>query len=297
MTKTSIIINGIVVAIVMTFLSCRQKENEKSEESDILVSVKDSVLRVGDVLKRMPRGLSTEDSLIMFNNIVDAWVTNMVLSEIAEKNIIDMGRIERMVESYRNSLIIKEYMSSMAKSKEKTLNEEKIKEYYDKHPEEFILRQPLIRGAFLKVAESESGDIDHLRKWMTDFSSKSIDNIENYGLKQASAYEYFPNEWHDWNEIAELIPYRFYDADAFVSSTKDFETMADGSVYLLHISDFLPSGSQAPYDYARIKIMDVLNALEVEAVQQRLKYDIYKKAIDEGILIPGRYNPLQNSEK
>lgn len=87
--------------------------------------------------------------------------------------------------------------------------------------------------------------------------------------------------------ITDQIPYRFYDADAFVRSTRNFETSDAGSVYLLHISEYLPSGSEMPYEFARLKIREILRTADMAAVRERLMSEIYTRQIKEGTLRPG----------
>ena len=159
-----------------------------------------------------------------------------------------------------------------------------------------VLEQPLVRGVFVKVAENDE-TLDNLRRWMSRLSDEDVDNIEKYGLRQASRYEYFRDEWHEWNVIAEQIPYRFFDADAFVSSSADFETSADGSVYLLHISDYITSGNEMPYEFARLKIREILRAADVASHRDRLMDDIYRDRIRSGELRPGLYDPVTRTMK
>lgn len=277
--------------IVLAF-SCTRKEGEKEREDDVLVAVGDSALTLNQVLRQIPTGLDSDDSTRMFHRIVDSWVKDLVLMDVASKNITDMDRIDRMVEAYRNDLIINQYIAAMSDRAASSVPEDKIREYYEANKEEMILEQPIIKGAFLKVPDTDP-NLDKLRRWMADFSDEAIDDIEKSGLRQASQYEYFKNQWHEWNVVAEQIPYRFFDADAFVSSTKNFETEEGGSVYLLHISEYIPSGKEMPYEFAKLRIAEILRADNIRSYTERLVSDIYRKSIREGHLKPGLYDPVK----
>lgn len=282
----------IVLASLLLLPACRQKVPEnKPDINDVLVSVGDSSLRLADVVRQIPRGLTPADSSLMFNQIVETWVREQVLTDVAKKNIPDMDRIDRLVETYRNNLILNEYLSTMSNQAVSNVPEEKIKDYYEQHHQEMLLEQPIIKGAFLKVSDADP-KLAELRKWMSQFSDKSIDNIETSGLRQASQYKYFKDEWHEWNAVAEKIPYRFFDADAFVRSTRDFETQEGGSVYLLHISEFVPSGAEMPYEFAKLKIEEIIHADDLAKYRENLINDIYARQIKEGNLRPGLYNPV-----
>jgi len=282
--------------LVVPVVSCGSQPADMQQSDDVLVSVGDSALTVAEVLRRMPAGLSPADSANMFERIVGHWVRDLVLLDVAEKNIPDPDRIERMVEAYRNGLIVDQYLSTVSEHAVDDVSEKRIKEYFDSHRGMLVLEQPLVRGVFVKVAENDE-TLDNLRRWMSRLSDEDVDNIEKYGLRQASRYEYFLDEWHEWNVIAEQIPYRFFDADAFVSSSADFETSADGSVYLLHISDYITSGNEMPYEFARLKIREILRAADVASHRDRLMDDIYRDRIRSGELRPGLYDPVTRTMK
>ncbi|MDE7401918.1 MAG: peptidyl-prolyl cis-trans isomerase [Muribaculaceae bacterium] len=287
--KLSIPVLGAAVMAAASACSNEKNHNPAAEADEVLVVAGDSALTMGHVLAQIPAGLAPEDSAAMFHKIVESWVNGIVLEDIAEKNIPDLERIDKMTENYRRELIVNSYMRVMADRYNRNVPETRIKNYYNAHQEEMVLSQPIIKGAYLKVAESDP-DLDKLRGWLADLSDATADKIEK-SLRQASQYLYFRNTWHDWNVISEQIPYRFFDADAFLRSTRDFETSDAGSVYLLHISEYLPSGSEMPYDYARGIIAERLRTEDMAAYRAGLVNKIYSEKIEQGWLVPGLYDP------
>lgn len=285
-------ITNVGLILILGFSACeKQVEKAADTKSDVLVSVGDSSLRVADVSRYIPSGLSEVDSVEMFNSIRDRWVRNMMLKHVASENLIDEEKIDRMVEDYRNSLIIDQYLKRMNENIG-DISQDKIDQYYQAHKEDMILTSPLVKGVYIKVAESESR-ISDLKRWMKSASESSIDKIERYGLKQASQYEYFKDRWVEWSDVVAEIPYRFANADDFLKRTKNFETTHDGSIYLLHISQYMPTGSVMPRDYANNVIRDILTREESNNYKQRLMESIYKQGIESGVLKPGIYNPIK----
>lgn len=258
-------------------------------DSDILLMAGDSILRIEDVVNQIPPGLSAADSIALFENIVDTWAHSMVLMDVARENIDNDKEIERMVSEYRNHLILNAYMKEMATQSVPKVSEEEKKKYYEQHKDEFILETPVVKGIYLKVPESVPRIAD-LRTWMTSGNRKSIENIERYGLAQALQYEYFADKWMPWNKLSAQIPYRFFDADAFLQSTHDFETTYGGSVYFLHIYDYLPSGSTMPYDIAEEEIRHALEFEKGDKYMIRLIEELMQRAIEKGSLKVGSYD-------
>lgn len=285
---TSIACAAIVATLVIP-TACHSPKGEEAPE-EVLVSVGDSSLTVHDVMLRMPSGLSEQDSTELFNSIVERWVRTMMLSDVASGNVDELDRIDRMAEDYRNNLIIERYLRSK-ETEVPSVSDESVKEYYAAHGTEMKLSSPIVKGIYVKVSDSEER-LDDIRRWMAAATPTSIDNIEKYGLRQASQYEYFKDRWIDWSEIAEQIPYRFYDADAFLNSTSDFETTYGGSTYILHIFEYLPSGSVMPYEYASGQIADMIGRERKSDYRRKLLTSLYSKGVEDGKLRPGLYDPV-----
>ena len=283
------------LALLIGCVSCRKDRKSIDKTEEILVIAGDSALTVSDVVRMIPRGLSEEDSTALFHTVVDRWVRNMVLSEVASSNLYDKERIDRMVEDYRNDLIVDSYLTSMT-DKRSDVDEEEIKKYYISHVEEMKLPAPIVKGIFVKVPEKDER-LSDLRRWMKSPNGDAVDNIEKYGLRNASRYEYFMDRWIDWEDVAEQIPYRFFDADAFLQSTKDFETAYGGSTYLLHISEYCLSGEKMPYEYASGVISGILsNGRFVESRNNLIK-EIYREKMSEGSLKGELYDPITGKMK
>lgn len=295
MSKSWISVIGIIFAGLMSLLcGCRGKETQGSPGDEILLQVGDSVLRLGEVLARMPSGIAGEDSAELFNSIVDAWIQDLLLADLAEETIPDMDRIDMLVEKYRRQLIISEYRKRVRNSQAEKVSEQDVRKYYADHADELILENPLVKGIYMKIPdeEAQSGKTAEL---MANPTGEAIDRLEKTGLEQALQYDYFMDRWVDWDRIAGQIPYRFFDADAFVESTPDFSTSYNGSTYLLHLSDFLHSGERMPYEFAEPKIREILSRMRNDEYERRLLNGLYKRALREGRLKKIGYDPVARS--
>lgn len=271
-------------ASVMLLAGCGQgKSPDSGAPDDVLLAVGDSALTLADVVGRIPVGLAPADSALMFSQIVDSWIEDMLLTGVAAENIDNIDEIDRKVKRYRNQLIIGEYMSKMRSSRQHDVSDAAVRQYYEAHADDMLLEVPLIKGIYLKVP-SDAERMADLRRWIFNPTGENIDRLETYGLAQALQYDYFGERWTDWNIVADQIPYRFYDPDAFLESTHNFETSYNGSTYLLHVSDYLPSGSKTPFEFAAPGIEASLNAGNMARHQRRMMLDLCSKAIDEGRL-------------
>lgn len=279
------------MSVAFALLSCGHKKPAEKDAPDVLISVGDSILTLDNVISRIPLGLGTEDSITMFNTIIDSWLEDMLLSEVASVNIPDMDRIEKMVDDYRRRLITMEYRKSVRKDGDSKVKNEEVKSYYRLHSDEMRLERPVVKGIYIKIS-SNAEKIEDVRRWMSDASTSNIDKLEKYGLKEAMQYDYFADKWIDWQTISEQIPYRFYDPDAFVESTKNFETIYNGSAYFLHIFSYLKSGEVMPFDFARDQIVEILSGNRQKEYERKLIASLYNQALKDGKLKVVGFNPV-----
>ncbi|MDE6835981.1 MAG: hypothetical protein K2J03_03370 [Muribaculaceae bacterium] len=292
--KTSVIIfSSLIFSLISSILmtGCGEKTQPKENEGEILLEIGDSVIYKEEIERLIPYGLVPEDSVALFHQIIDSRVESILLEDLAKENVIDLERIDRLTQTYRNRLIIEEYLRKMEEGASTKANDKEIDRYYAQYGDSMILTQPLVKGIYLRTT---SGDdrLPDIRQWVKSASQGDVDQLEKKGLREATGYEYFADRWVEWSAIAEQLPVRVKDADLFLKENKEYEIERGGTVYLLHVSDFIPSGEKMPEAYAKSKISEILTDKHSGEYRSRLKESIYRRAIEDGKMKPGTYNPF-----
>ncbi len=134
------IMSGGVFCIIA---ACSSGETDVKD--DVIAHVDQHTLTFAELRKNLPGGLSADDSIRFVKAYVNEWVETRLISDIAAEDI-DMTDINRLVEEYRNQLIVKEYLRRMFEAKADKIDDSQINEYYDKHKSEFILERPMEIG-------------------------------------------------------------------------------------------------------------------------------------------------------
>lgn len=283
---------NIILLCVFLFsnLSC---SHSKSKEG-VLLRIGENELTENDVLRSIPTGLHPSDSLALFQNIVEGWIKDELLTEFAEERLLDIERIDRKVKDYRSNLIVEEYLRRMAETHKSVVNEKKIKEYYDTHKKDLKTEIPLVRGVFIKINKESKGR-NEIKKLLSEDDDRNIDLFERTLIDEAIEYEYFKDKWVDWERITGLIPFRFGDPEQFLSSHKFFETDYGDCTYFLQVTDYLPSGAEQPYDYASHWISALLNQKDINAYASNLVESLIKKSIQEHKLEIVGYDPISRT--
>jgi hypothetical protein len=147
---------AIQAAFFLLLISCTQP---KESDDELIVKVKDKTLVRSELDANIPSGLPYSDSILAAEHYVRTWIVDVLMYNIAEKNIVDMARIDRMVENYRKSLIVYQYQEHLIN--ENLLNpftDEEIYEYYNSNREKFNLNNYPAQGVFLNCADSLPSD-------------------------------------------------------------------------------------------------------------------------------------------
>lgn len=276
----------------LSLSSCGKSGRETTgNEEEVLLVAGDSVLYLRDVELRIPEGIDATDSAALFQRIVSGWIEGIVLSRLAAEKLPDSDEIDRRVEEYRNRLIVAEYLRMMEASRSMAVPSDSVKKFYRDHKSEMVTEVPLVKGILLKLPEGAPG-IERIRTLISNPTGENLDELDRQWATEALRYDYFLDRWIDWQVVAEQIPYRFYDSDAFLSSSKDFETSYNGSVYFMHISDYLPSGSPMPEEFAYAKIQSMMDRAKISDYESALVESLVKKAVKDGNLKGVGYDPL-----
>lgn len=282
----------VLAAVIFCSLACRREAEAPAPDAgdETVLQVGDSVLTHHDVIMRIPPGLEEADSAAMYRNIVHAWLERMLLYDIARNNVADMEAIDRMVEDYRRRLVIAAYRAKMRNTRSTDIADDTLRKYYAAHRGELLLDHPVLKGLYVKLPANAHRMAD-AKRWMQTATPDAIDNLERYGLNEAVEYSFFEDKWTDWQILRRQIPYRFENPDEFLKSTRDFETTYGGMTYLLHVSEYLPSGEIMPYETAVPLMRERLEDSQADRDDRKLLRTLCEKARKEG-KIKGNYAPF-----
>lgn len=279
----------IILTCIGLAMGCgRGKDAGEVSDSDIVAQYRDSVLRFSDIIRKLPPGISEEDSTTMIRKIADQWIEGLIIEDLASNQIDDMERINALTEDYRRSLIADSYRRKMRQNGVQPVDKEGVKDYYRKHSKELHLERPIVKGLFIRVPAS-SRHLDDIRNWMKNPGPDAYDALENTGRREATGFRYFADQWLDFDLVTGEIPYRITNADRFLKETTDFETELNGTVYILHITDFKKSGELMPEEYAAPIIEDRMKALHLADYEAGLIKALKNSAIENNILKEGTY--------
>ncbi|MDH6535047.1 peptidyl-prolyl cis-trans isomerase [Parabacteroides sp. 52] len=272
-----------VLFILSLFFLGACKGTPTSDNSDILAKVDERQLKRSEVMAMIPRGISSSDSLFMIESIVKKWIKDALVYDVALRNLSDeKAEINKLVDDYRHSLVRYRYQERLLKERlSGNIHESDKLNYYEENQKKFILDKNLIKGLFLKIPADAPG-LHDVKSWYKQQSEDALEKIEKYSVQNAVIYDYFYDRWVDFDEIVENIPMRIPDGKAFLKANKQIEVADSSFYYLLNISEYIPSGNVAPYDYANAQIIEILINQQKVDFLKKFENELYNDAIRRG---------------
>lgn len=244
--------------------------------------VGNAVLTAADLAKAIPSGLSGADSTAFADAYVRTWISDNLITEVAVNHLENIDEINRMVDDYRRQLIMWNYRQLVVQSDTSlAILPAQLHEYYESHASELKLREPMVRGIYVKM-ESDSPDLPTVRKLYKSTKQADLDRLDKVDMHGAIHYDYFRDRWVPWEQIITKIP-----AEISTSGLRpgySFELSKDGFVYLLSLTEVLPAGARMPFEAAEPQIRQALEALRLIDLDAMLRQRLYDEALANGKL-------------
>ena len=273
---------AIVAGALAALSAMAACHKEQPLGDDAVAAIGGEILTADQVRRAVPAGLGGADSTAFAEAWINAWVNDRLLDHEASRHLRDRDDIDRRVADYRRNLIAWEYRR-LAVATDSTLapTDSAMRAYYDLHPDEMRLTDPLVRGIYIKL-ESKDPALATVRRLYASQKPDDIDRLEKVGLNSAVHYDYFRDQWIPFERIISKIPHPV-DPSALRAGYK-LDVEIDGFTYLLSVSDLLPAGATMPYEAAKPRIRQTLETLNSAALDAALLRRLRADAISSGRL-------------
>lgn len=271
---------SLLALLVVHFGACN-KQQKKNEE--VLAEFKGKMLYRTDIPEDIWNKFREGDSTGLLKSYIDKWLENQVLVDAAEVALSESEKDkEKLIEDYRNSLLIYEYEQKLMREKiDTTVTEEEIKAFYEENLSTFQLRKNIVKIKYIKV-NKQKADVPKLRKWMQNPSDQNDLSLISFAEKEADNF-YLDSNWLYLDDIAKEIPLDAnYDQQRFLSNNKFVQLEENNTLYLLYIIDFRIKNAISPIEFEKDKIRDIIiHKRRLDMLKNNTK-SIFEKALNSG---------------
>ena len=275
--------NLLHICLCLTFVSCQffdiEKKNEKVEPP--IAEVYNSFLYQRDIVKLMPRNISSKDSLLLAKSIIRNWAMQEILRKRAEENLSseENDSYQQLVQDYKKSLLVNGYKERLIKQQLDTvISAEEVENYYVLNNQNFRLNEELIKIKYVHLGKAM---LDQ-KKIIKQFKSTAYQDLillENQELN-FKAVNLNDSTWIKVEDLLLKIPkFRPDLKEILLKKTKFIQKEDSLGLYLVAVKDVLKRNDIAPLNYITPTIEQmILHKRKLELIR-----DIEKTLINDAI--------------
>ena len=279
------------IIIITTCLSRNDKIDHGGKTP--LVGVGNDFLYQEDVEQMLASDRMIKDSAEFVEKYIENWLEDILLYNQAKRNVASSKDINRLIESYKKSLLLNIYQERLvAQQLDKEILAEEITTFYESNKQMFKMEEPMLKGLLLKVSK-KAPKMDAVRRWSKSSDPEDLEKLEKYTLTNAQVYEYFHDTWTPLSAIASKIPMSEDELRRKASEKKMIEFSDSASTYMINVTDYLPIGELKPLDLAENEIKELLVNSRKADFLQKVKQDIYNEALKNGNVIFYKKQPRE----
>ncbi|HRG59388.1 MAG TPA: hypothetical protein PK323_10555 [Bacteroidia bacterium] len=271
-----------ILLLISLFAQCKYFKKGKNSDGTVLARVYDSYLYLEDVIEQMPEKLHGKDSILFVQNYAETWAKQQVVLLHAEKNLDDVQKdVEHELESYRNALITYAFEKELVnQSLDTAVSKAEIEAYYNKNPQNFELKDNIIKVIYIKVKKS-APKINKLKEWYKSEKPSDRKLLEEYCHQFAENYFLEENSWLLFDDLLKEIPIETYDKEQYLKNNRLIELIENDYLYFVNIKGFKIKDSISPlsFEYANIRNI-ILNKRKLEIIEN-MKKEVYKEALNK----------------
>ena len=285
-----------VAAGVLLLAGCRELPRYFASDTTI-ARAGGKELRMLDVRSVVPKGLSGDDSAAFMKLYVDRWIVKQLKLKEAETLFSSSaGDIDKMVEEYRQALLIKQLdQHYVDRSIDTLFTEEEIAAYYNAHKGDFKLDRTIVKGRIVQFAAGYR-QAAKLKMLMASKNRVQQQDFSDICEKNNFTVNDFRQQWIDFPEFLSYLPtLRSQNYDSVLASTAVQEMRDSHSRYYFQIDAVMRVGEPIPLERLRGNIRRILfNQRKGEIIRQH-EEELLRRAEEEGKvkIFGGKRNPSE----
>ncbi len=269
----------IIFFLLLTVLSCNFFKT--TDEQVPIARVNETYLYYNDIKDLVSEDTSKEDSTLVVQNFINRWATQQLLVDGAIFNLSEEKQetFNKLVVQYKNDLYTKAYIEALVKKNIDTVvNRKEAQDYYNSNKEVFKLNEELLRFRYIHVDENII-DFENIKEKFKRYNNDDKRELDSISI-QFKSYSLNDSIWVKLNQIIEKIPAVTPENKNQLLKKSNFIQLKDSlGVYLMQINDVLLRNDNAPLEYVKPTIDQiVINNRKLELIRE-LEKDITKDAI------------------
>lgn len=248
-----------------------------------MARIYDTYLDKKDLEKALPKEFTDEDSITYVNNYINRWATKQLLLNFAKQNLPQekQEEFDAMVREYREELYTEMYKDMIIASKmDTTITATEVEDYFENNKESFKLNEELLKLRYIKL-EEDYADADDIKEQFEHFDKEAQEKLNRESFKFE---DYFLNDsmWISSERFTqEALPSELREKENVLKKDKFIQHSDSLSLYLIFVKDVLEVGDQAPLDYVKPTLKQILLNKKKLQFAKEFEKNITKDALED----------------
>ncbi len=201
---------GMVMLACCLLAACRRDVPPGSIDADLLIAqYGDKKLLQKDLMEVIPGEMHGNDSAQFVNNYIDRWLRDQILIQEATKELGSSGDITKMVDEYRNELLLLKFEDKILASKlDTSISDGELVQYYNSNKSKYKLESTIFRFVMVKALKPVN-DANKLEQLFGNITPATIQALTRYCENNAEICFLNPERWYKWEEVQAYIPAKY----------------------------------------------------------------------------------------
>lgn len=272
----------VIGILLITSLGACKGTSGNKQEKNLIASVFKHNLYYNDIPEDLRNAANPADSSALVNGFVDQWIRKMLLLHEAEKRKPESLDIEKLVEDYKQSLLINNLEKQViVEELDTVISNSEYESLYETIKENHIQEYAVIRLSYFKIPE-KAQQIDKFYEWWKKDNKK---RMHSYAEKYAETYLMEEDTWNKWEEVKKIIDdvvlkrYSFQTPKSVQKNIGEYE-------YFVTIHEFADKGQISPLGIIRDQLKNIILQKRKTNVMDDYLERIYLKELkNENIII------------
>ena len=240
----------LCIAFAVVTLSCTEgNKSTATKIDDDVVAIVDGVeLHIDDVMRDMPTGLNGADSVTFMRMYVENWVLNRLKMKRAEEVLSSSDDIERLVEGYRQSLMMRQLdQYYIDKTLDTEITDKQIAAYYRANSAAFKLDHNVVQGVVVKVPKTFRNTTTLTTAMRNSAKKGEWHELEALAEKHSLNVVNMTAQWVSYSDFLSNLPTeRSRTYNDLIAKTTVQQMTSDDAIFYFMITDRALKGEIAP---------------------------------------------------
>ncbi len=283
MRKLNYILCTLLAAVAISCSDGDKGGNAKLDD-DVIAVVDGVELRIDDVMRDMPVGITGADSVTFMRMYADNWVLNRLKMKRAEEVLTSSEDIERLVEGYRQSLMMRQldqyYIDKMLDAE---ITDKQISAYYRAHSAAFKLDHDVVQGVVVKVPKSFRNITTLTTAMQNSAKAKDWSELEALAEKHSLSVVNMASQWVSYSDFLSNLPTeRSRTYNDLITKSNVQQMSSDDAHFYFIITDRALKGELAPIASVESDIRRRLYAERRDQIVAEYEAELKRTSVEEG---------------